>query len=170
MKGGYSKTANPPELRRLFGLLLSNHQDMIGSTMQQGAGSGQFISSLPRTYLGFPSAQLRLFFTLDTDMAKEPVEQVVIADEGAELQVATKWQGTEADRHDMRVIGRPQQLRRNFQLSTILGFGCTLISTWEINITYSPPASLGTVLASTANHVIVAAPLVCRSRIAGRLV
>jgi len=76
-------------------------------------------------------------------MAKEQAEPVIIADEGggepegAVVQVDTKWQGTEADRHDMRVIGRPQQLRRNFQLTTILGFGCTLISTWEINITYS---------------------------------
>jgi len=75
-------------------------------------------------------------------MAKEQAEPVIIADEGggepegAVVQVDTKWQGTEADRHDMRVIGRPQQLRRNFQLTTILGFGCTLISTWEINITY----------------------------------
>lgn len=49
-------------------------------------------------------------------------------------QVPEKWQGTQADQRDMAVIGRPQQLRRNFQLVTTLGFGCTLISTWEINI------------------------------------
>jgi len=72
-------------------------------------------------------------------------DNVVTAGEGPlpqVPQVATKWQGTAADRHDMLVIGRPQQLRRNFQLTTILGFGCTLISTWEINITYSNPSSL----------------------------
>ncbi|KAF2178955.1 putative GABA permease [Zopfia rhizophila CBS 207.26] len=35
----------------------------------------------------------------------------------------------------MLVIGRTQQLRRNFHLISILGFGATLICTWEINVT-----------------------------------
>ncbi|KXX82966.1 hypothetical protein MMYC01_200439 [Madurella mycetomatis] len=75
-------------------------------------------------------------------MAKEIASFDMLGDPSGEMQsphleVAKKWQGTEADRHDMLVIGRPQQLRRNFRLATILGFGCTLISTWEINITYA---------------------------------
>lgn len=68
-------------------------------------------------------------------MAKEGAVVGVI-EGGGSVEVAQKWRGTEADQYDMLVIGRPQQLRRNFQLVTILGFGCTLISTWEINITY----------------------------------
>lgn len=68
-------------------------------------------------------------------MAKEGASVDVVED-GVSVEVAQKWRGTKADQHDMLVIGRPQQLRRNFQLVTILGFGCTLISTWEINITY----------------------------------
>lgn len=45
-------------------------------------------------------------------MAEEKI-QVDIVD-AASLntpEVAEKWQGTEADRRDMGVIGRPQQLR-----------------------------------------------------------
>jgi hypothetical protein len=87
-------------------------------------------------------------------------------DDGYEMEpVAKKWQGTDADQYDMSVLGRVQELRvswshmiflnarafrritnsifpsidscqRNFQFISILGFGCTLISTWEILLTY----------------------------------
>jgi len=45
-------------------------------------------------------------------MADEKL-QIGIVDESSLTtpEVAEKWQGTEADRHDMTVIGRPQQLR-----------------------------------------------------------
>lgn len=55
--------------------------------------------------------------------------------EMAEGVVARKWQGTSADRKDMTQLGRVQELRRNFQFLSILGFGCTLIATWEVIIT-----------------------------------
>ncbi|KAI5364589.1 Putative amino acid/polyamine transporter I [Septoria linicola] len=53
----------------------------------------------------------------------------------SEYAVAKKWQGTAADRKDMSQLGRVQQLRRNFQFLSILGFGCTLIATWEVMLT-----------------------------------
>lgn len=62
----------------------------------------------------------------------EEVEQL----SASTLEVEEKWQGTSADRALMQVMGRPQQLRRNFHSISILGFGCVLISTWEIIITY----------------------------------
>ncbi|PPJ50565.1 hypothetical protein CBER1_06298 [Cercospora berteroae] len=53
----------------------------------------------------------------------------------SEYAVAKKWRGTPADRKDMSQLGRVQQLRRNFQFLSILGFGCTLIATWEVLLT-----------------------------------
>ncbi|KAL9581613.1 MAG: hypothetical protein Q9212_003798 [Teloschistes hypoglaucus] len=46
--------------------------------------------------------------------------------------VADKYQGTGADRHDMRMLGRVQVLRRNFSFVPILGFATVLICTWEL--------------------------------------
>ncbi|KAK4964239.1 hypothetical protein LTR28_003917 [Elasticomyces elasticus] len=46
--------------------------------------------------------------------------------------VDRRYQGTAADRRDMSQLGRVQELRRNFQFLSILGFACTLISTWEV--------------------------------------
>jgi len=40
--------------------------------------------------------------------------------------------GTNADEEEMRVLGRTQQLNRNFRFISTLGFACTLMSTWEI--------------------------------------
>jgi len=70
--------------------------------------------------------------------ASAPVESKIIAEqvraaydndgdayELAEAPVAKKWQGTAADRKDMSQLGRVQELRRNFQFLSILGFGCT---------------------------------------------
>ncbi|KAM3421995.1 hypothetical protein BST61_g2372 [Cercospora zeina] len=57
------------------------------------------------------------------------------AHELSEYAVAKKWRGTPADRKDMSQLGRVQQLRRNFQFLSILGFGCTLIATWEVLLT-----------------------------------
>lgn len=55
--------------------------------------------------------------------------------EMADGAIARKWQGTAADRKDMSQLGRVQELRRNFQFLSILGFGCTLIATWEVLVT-----------------------------------
>ncbi|KAL9000493.1 MAG: hypothetical protein Q9169_000786 [Polycauliona sp. 2 TL-2023] len=46
--------------------------------------------------------------------------------------VKPKWQGTVQDKKDMEVLGRHQVLRRNFRFLSMLGFGSTLICTWEI--------------------------------------
>ncbi|KAL4739585.1 amino acid/polyamine transporter I [Aspergillus similis] len=49
--------------------------------------------------------------------------------------VAPKYMGTVVDQRDMNVMGRVQVLRRNFRFISILGFACTLISTWEVILT-----------------------------------
>ncbi|GAA91734.1 amino acid permease [Aspergillus luchuensis IFO 4308] len=49
--------------------------------------------------------------------------------------VAPKYMGTIRDQRDMSALGRVQVLRRNFKFISILGFGCTLISTWEVILT-----------------------------------
>ncbi|KAJ9645999.1 hypothetical protein H2199_003042 [Coniosporium tulheliwenetii] len=46
--------------------------------------------------------------------------------------VAEKYQGTEEDQYTMKVLGRTQELRRNFGFLPTLGFASTLIATWEI--------------------------------------
>lgn len=71
---------------------------------------------------------------------------------GQAAHVSPKYQGTAADQRDMSVLGRDQVLRvnsqkvhsqcfsvddvqRNFRFISIVGFGCTLISTWEVILT-----------------------------------
>ncbi|KAK3071268.1 hypothetical protein LTR53_008950 [Teratosphaeriaceae sp. CCFEE 6253] len=57
-------------------------------------------------------------------------------------QAEPKYEGTAADQRDMHELGRVQELRdlaaaaidhaqRNFQFMSVLGFGCTLIGTWN---------------------------------------
>ncbi|KAL6714500.1 hypothetical protein ACLMJK_007925 [Lecanora helva] len=46
--------------------------------------------------------------------------------------IESKYMGTNADRHDMNVLGRRQVLRRNFQLVSMVGFAAVLIATWEL--------------------------------------
>lgn len=46
--------------------------------------------------------------------------------------VESKYIGTDADRHDMAILGRKQVLRRNFQFLSMLGFASVLIATWEL--------------------------------------
>ncbi|KAJ5669389.1 hypothetical protein N7462_010459 [Penicillium macrosclerotiorum] len=50
--------------------------------------------------------------------------------------VAPRYMGTVADQRDMSALGRVQVLRRNFRFISIVGFGCTLISTWEVILTF----------------------------------
>ncbi|KAL8824834.1 MAG: hypothetical protein Q9191_004789 [Dirinaria sp. TL-2023a] len=54
---------------------------------------------------------------------------------GQAHHVSAKYAGTAADQRDMSVLGRDQVLRRNFRFISIVGFGCTLISTWEVILT-----------------------------------
>ncbi|KAK0272015.1 hypothetical protein LTR35_013185 [Friedmanniomyces endolithicus] len=45
--------------------------------------------------------------------------------------VEPKYGGTAADQRDMQEMGRVQELRRNFKFMSVLGFGTTLIGTWN---------------------------------------
>ncbi|KAK0620409.1 amino acid permease [Immersiella caudata] len=56
------------------------------------------------------------------------------AERGIELQSVSQLGGTQADEHEMRILGRTQQLNRNFRFISTLGFACTLMSTWEISL------------------------------------
>ncbi|KAF4771459.1 hypothetical protein N7455_007747 [Penicillium solitum] len=61
---------------------------------------------------------------------------MTLADEApSKGRVAAKWRGTHADQADMSALGREQVLRRNFRYISIVGFGCTLIATWEVVLT-----------------------------------
>lgn len=56
------------------------------------------------------------------------------AEHGIELRNASQLGGTQADDHEMAILGRTQQLNRNFRFISTLGFACTLMSTWEISL------------------------------------
>ncbi|MCJ1322631.1 hypothetical protein MMC15_007980 [Xylographa vitiligo] len=49
--------------------------------------------------------------------------------------IPAKFHGTSADDHEMRSMGRHQELNRNFHFISILGFACTLMSSWETTLT-----------------------------------
>ena len=93
------------------------------------------------------------------DTKDEQVVSYVINDDANTLPMDTldptgiivkpKWRGTPQDKRDMEVLGRHQVLRvcygyqpvatsladkkqRNFKFLSMLGFGSTLICTWEI--------------------------------------
>lgn len=55
--------------------------------------------------------------------------------DGAKSHVSAKYLGTEGDKAQMRMLGRTQETRRVFTFITILGFGSTLIVTWEVLLT-----------------------------------
>ncbi|CZR57703.1 related to amino acid transporters [Phialocephala subalpina] len=60
------------------------------------------------------------------------VESSSTEEGGFELRNYSQLGGTEADERDMQMLGRTQQLNRNFRFISTLGFACTLMSTWEI--------------------------------------
>ena len=62
-------------------------------------------------------------------------EQGYDAQDGAKSRVSAKYLGTEGDKAQMRMLGRTQETRRVFTFITILGFGSTLIVTWEVLLT-----------------------------------
>ncbi|KAK5135780.1 hypothetical protein LTR08_004606 [Meristemomyces frigidus] len=51
--------------------------------------------------------------------------------------IAPKYQGTDEDKVHMRTLGRRQETRRMFTFISMLGFGSTLIVTWETLLTNS---------------------------------
>ncbi|TKX25740.1 amino acid permease-1 [Elsinoe australis] len=50
--------------------------------------------------------------------------------------VAEKYRGTKNDKHDMNVLGKKQELRRNFNFITMLGFTSTCLASWEGLLVY----------------------------------
>jgi hypothetical protein len=62
-------------------------------------------------------------------------EQAYPMQDGAKSHVSAKYLGTEGDKAQMRRLGRTQETRRVFTFITILGFGSTLICTWEVLLT-----------------------------------
>jgi hypothetical protein len=62
-------------------------------------------------------------------------DQVYESHDGAKSQISAKYLGTEGDKAQMRMLGRTQETRRVFTFITILGFGSTLIVTWEVLLT-----------------------------------
>lgn len=61
-------------------------------------------------------------------------EQAIMEDKNSALapSVAPKYLGTASDQHDMMTLGKKQVLRRNFRFITMLGFGSTVICSWEV--------------------------------------
>ncbi|KAJ0118788.1 hypothetical protein J7T55_013043 [Diaporthe amygdali] len=51
-----------------------------------------------------------------------------------ELHNLSRNETISQDEHEMTVLGRTQELNRNFRFISILGFACTLMSTWEISL------------------------------------
>lgn len=52
--------------------------------------------------------------------------------------ISEKYQGTAADKHDMRVLGKEQVLRRNFKGITMLGFASMVMVAWEALLVIAP--------------------------------
>ena len=71
----------------------------------------------------------------DTKAPAIAEEQGYEAQDSAKSRVSAKYLGTEGDRAQMRILGRTQETRRVFTFITILGFGSTLIVTWEVLLT-----------------------------------
>jgi choline transport protein len=57
---------------------------------------------------------------------------------GDSEHIAPKYRGTEADRHDMSILGKKQVLRRQFKFSTMLGFASTVMVAWEFVLFTTP--------------------------------
>ncbi|ERF69373.1 hypothetical protein EPUS_08645 [Endocarpon pusillum Z07020] len=59
-----------------------------------------------------------------------------------DTNVPKKHRGTDADRRDMQIHGRKQELHRIFGFVSMMGFGSTLICTWEILLAAAVTSSL----------------------------
>lgn len=53
-------------------------------------------------------------------------------------RVGKRYEGTQYDRHDMRMLGKKQVLRRQFRFSTMLGFASTVMVAWEFVLIVAP--------------------------------
>ncbi|EED24126.1 GABA permease, putative [Talaromyces stipitatus ATCC 10500] len=72
---------------------------------------------------------------MDTETSKSSAWVQTDVEEMNQYHVPAKYLGNGADKRDMSALGREQVLRRNFRFISILGFGCTLIATWEVILT-----------------------------------
>lgn len=53
-------------------------------------------------------------------------------------RVGKRYEGTQYDRQDMRMLGKKQVLRRQFRFSTMLGFASTVMVAWEFVLIVAP--------------------------------
>ena len=53
-------------------------------------------------------------------------------DDAISPYIPKKFRGTANDQKDMQVLGKMQELRRNFKFITMVGFASTVMSSWEI--------------------------------------
>lgn len=58
-----------------------------------------------------------------------PVDEKL--DNVVDTHVPVKYRGTQADKRDMMVVGKKQELRRNFKLLTMTGFASMVVCAWE---------------------------------------
>ncbi|KAK6366330.1 uncharacterized protein PV06_00806 [Exophiala oligosperma] len=68
---------------------------------------------------------------------KEAQQAEAYADDDLTPGSKQSMRGTDADARDMQVMGKVQELNRNFRFISILGFSCTAMSTWEITLSSS---------------------------------
>ncbi len=68
------------------------------------------------------------------DYSKEPgfVTEDHELQDGPKSHVEEKYMGTDGDKLQMKVLGRTQETRRIFTFVSMLGFGSTLMVTWEV--------------------------------------
>ena len=88
-----------------------------------------------KNYTFSPGGNLLVIFIMATENGKVSKHEAVVTAEDldgvVEYHVEKKFEGTDSDKLDMKILGRTQETRRIFSWITMLGFGSTLIVTWE---------------------------------------
>jgi len=80
----------------------------------------------------------------DTHDAPSPKVEEIVYDHNDgddaifDERLPEKYRGTAADRHDMRMLGKKQVLRRNFHSITMLGFASMVMVAWEALLVIVP--------------------------------
>ncbi|KAF2203201.1 amino acid transporter [Delitschia confertaspora ATCC 74209] len=70
----------------------------------------------------------------DTKVTSHVDSEPYSSENGEENVFISEKEGTTADKHDMRRMGKRQETRRNFRSITILGFVMVILSTWEAQL------------------------------------
>ena len=95
-----------------------------------------FLLALPRCVVSLSDLiRVTTIAGMDYKSRATSGEQAYPMQDGAKSHVSAKYLGTEGDKAQMRRLGRTQETRRVFTFITILGFGSTLICTWEVLLT-----------------------------------